>query len=192
METKNNNVNNNINNVTVQVQFEQPKKKITKKKKEPTWYKKWLLGLVGTVVVAVSIPYVTAEINVFFRDAKDKKIIEVLNQYADGLNTNTFDAYKYFSPRVERFYQMLNTDPKEINSYVNGLYKKQYKKATMYFDESTMVSEKIANEEYKVSVIMYSTCFDVMKQKQFDDFRTRIELVFDKNFRMKFFRQFYD
>lgn len=188
----NNNVNNNVNNVTVQVQFEQPKKKVVKKKKEPTFYKKWIFGIIGSIIVAVSIPYVKAGISSYLRDAKDKKIIAVLNTYAEGLNKNEFDAYKYFSPRVSRFYKMLNTNPQKINEYVHGLYLKQYKNNTMYFDESTMSAEKTESGEYKVSVIMYSTGFDVIKQKQFDDLRTRIELTFDNNFRIKFFRQFYD
>lgn len=186
------NINNNVNKVTVEVKIEQTKKKVVKKKHEPSWYIKWALGIVGIIIATVSTPYVSARVGTFFRDAKDKKIIEVLANYAEGLNKNKFDAYKYFAPKVERFYQMKNATPKQINAYVNGLYQKQYQNTNMYFDESTLSSEKLTNGEYKVEVIMYASYFETAKQKKFEDFRTRIELILDNNFKIKFLRQYYD
>lgn len=188
----NNNINNNTNNITVEVKIDQPKKRIVKKKKEPNWYKKWIIGTVTTVLLAISIPYVKAKVDTLFRDAKDKKIITVLNEFATELNGSKFDAYKYFSPRVERFYTMIKTNPKAINNYVNGLYREQYKNSSAYFDESTLSTEIKENGDYEASIIMYGTYFEVAKGVQVDDQRTRIKLILDKNFKIKFFRQFFD
>lgn len=192
MESKNSNINHNINNVKVEVKIEHPNETGTKKKHEPSWYVKWALGIIAVIIASVSTPYVSAKVGTYFRDAKDKKIIHVLAEYAEQLNKNKFDAYRYFAPKVERFYQMKQTTPKEINAYVNGLYQKQYKNTNMYFDDSTMACEKLASGDYKVSVIMYATYYETAKQKQFEDYRSRIELLLDNDFKIKFFRQYID
>lgn len=120
------------------------------------------------------------------------KIALTLEEYSNGVNSNTFDAYKYFSPRVDRFFQMFDTSPQKINDYVNGLFYKQFKNAVMRFDNSTLSIEKMETGEYKAMVIMYSDYFDTKKKKQFSNYRTRVELRFDDNIRIKYFRQFYD
>jgi hypothetical protein len=191
MENNNpNNINNNVNNINIEVKLEQPSKSANNK--NPNWYKKIIITSIATIIISVGTYYGKSSVRYFFREAKDKKIIHVLTEYADGLNENKFDAYSYFPSKVDRFFQMCNTTPKEINTYVNGLYKKQFINVTMYFDESTLTVKQLANGDYNASVMMYSTYFETETQKQHTDFKTRIELKFDTDFKIKYFRQFYN
>jgi len=149
-----------------------------------------ITGVLTTILVAWLTGHIgTKELS---KEEIAKKISLTLDEYSAGVNTHSFDAYKYFSPRVERFYQMFDTSPKKINDYVNGMFYKQFKNAIMYFDSSTLSVEKTETGEYKALVIMYSDYFDVQKKKQFFNYRTRTELRFDDDFRIKYFRQFYD
>lgn len=126
------------------------------------------------------------------KDEVKGKICTTLKAYSEGVNKKKFDAYKYFTPKIERFYTMIETSPKKINDYVNGDYNKEFQNSTMYFDESTLSVEEMVNGEFKALVIMYSTYYNAKKKKQYTNFRTKTELRFDNDFRIKYFRQFFD
>jgi hypothetical protein len=150
------------------------------------------------VVVAVISTIIIAKLNGCFapssisKEERNKKVFSTLYNYSEDLNNNTFDAYKYFTPRVERFFQMLDTSPKKINDYVNGLFRKQFKNARSHFDENTLCVKEIDGNEYEAEVIMYSTYYNVHKKKQYANYRTKLLVRFDNNFRIKYFRQYFD
>lgn len=106
-------------------------------------------------------------------------------------NKQKFDAYKYFTPNVERFFMMKSTSPKKINKYVNGSYHQEFQNSSTHFDEATL-SYSENDGEFKATIISYSTYFKVKEMKQYNDFRTRVELKFDKDYRINFLREFYD
>lgn len=139
-----------------------------------------------------SIKEVHASGTNYNKEDRNKRIVATLEAYTNDLNNNKFDAYKYFSSEVELFFTMTNTRPKEINKYVNGLFREQFKDAISRFDKTTMMVKEIDNSELDVTIIMYSTYYNVKKKKQYIDFRTRTELKFDADFRIKYFRQFFD
>jgi hypothetical protein len=123
---------------------------------------------------------------------RDKKIIAALELYTTDLNQKKFDAYKYFAPKIERFFHMFDTSPKKINDYVNGMFYKQFQNASTRFDPNTLIVTTIDNVEYDISVIMYSTYFNAKEKKAYSDLRTRTEIKLDKNFRIKYLKQFFD
>ena len=153
-----------------------------------------IIGVMGTLISA----FIIAKTNGFFesnwpdKEARNEKIIATLEAYSNGINKKTFDAYKYFTPKIERFYQMFNTSPKKINDHVNGLFYKQFQNPKMRFDGTTLSVKEIDNGEFEASVIMYSTYYKVQEKKQYTDYRTRMELRFDNNFHIKYLRQFFD
>lgn len=51
--------NTNTNNITLNVTHEKPKRQYTKKKNEPNWYKRTIVGAIITVIVTLIIYYVT-------------------------------------------------------------------------------------------------------------------------------------
>lgn len=125
------------------------------------------------------------------KEERNKKIFKTLEAYSADLNKKAFDAYKYFTPKVERFFQMFDTSPKKINDYVNGSFYDQFQNASTRFEEGTLIVNEI-DEGFQVIVIAYSTYYDAAKKKQFTNFRTKTELKFDNDFRIKYFRQFFD
>lgn len=166
-------------------------------KKEPL-FKSFIGKVITGVMVTLVSGVIIANYSGFFgneepsKEERNKKIFATLVAYSKDVNEKNFDAYKYFTPKVERFYQMFDTSPKKINDYVNGLFYKQFQNSTMRFDESTLSVRGIDNGEYEASVIMYSTYYKAKEKKQYTDYRSKTELRFDSNFRIKYFRQLYD
>lgn len=156
----------------------------------------------GKVITGVTVTLVSTFLLAYFgglfgnnelsNEERNAKIFATLVEYSTDVNEKKFDAYKYFTPKIERFYQMFDTSPKKINDYVNGLFYKQFKNSTMRFDESTLSVRGIDNGEFEATVIMYATYFNVKEKKQYTDYRTKTELRFDSNFRIKYFRQLFD
>ncbi len=187
------NTNNNINNIHVHVNAEPPKKVPQKKK---SFIKSFSGQIVIGVLVALISTIIIAKTNAIFgseetsKEEQKKKIFTTLIAYSDGINKKKFDAYKYFTPKIERFYQMFNASPKKVNDYVNGLFYQQFQNPTMWFDENTLTVKEINNGEFEASVIMYSTYYKLKEKKQYNDYRTRMELRLDNNFHIKYFRQF--
>lgn len=124
------------------------------------------------------------------KEDRNKRIYATLKNYSDDLNSRHFDAYKYFSPKVDRFFIMHETRPKEINEYVNGLYYKQFQNPTGSFDEKTLTVKELGNNEYEATIIQYGTFYKTAEKKQYTNLRTRTELKFDENFRIKYLRSF--
>jgi hypothetical protein len=148
--------------------------------------------VIGGVLTALIISKVIGDNASLSKDERNDKILATLQAYSTDVNQGTFDAYKYFTPKVERFYQMFDTSPKKINDYVNGLFYKQFQNATMNFDNNTLSVTEKENGEYEALIIMYSTYFNVKEKRQYTNHRTRTELRFDSNFHIKYFRQFFD
>lgn len=159
-----------------------------------------ILSSLAGVIVTFSGAYNTItgnnEVNVagvnYNKDEVKTRIFATLKSYSNDVNNRKFDAYKYFTNKIERFYKMYDTSPKKINEYVNGAFYKEFQNPTMYFDEKTLSVAEKGNGEYEAIVIMYSTYYKVSERKQYNDFRTKTVLGFDNDFRIKYFRQFYD
>jgi hypothetical protein len=118
-----------------------------------------------------------------------KECIKTLHLYCDGLNNDNFEAYTYFSEHVDRFITMKNTTPEDINTYIHGLFKKQYTNYKARIDDHTFQIIAKADNYYEATVIMYGDYYFIPKQEYTKNIRAKTELRFDKNFRIKYFRQ---
>jgi hypothetical protein len=149
------------------------------------------IGVVISVVSGIVLAKVNCKGNHELSTVEVReRVIGKLEEYSKGLNSKTFDAYKYFAPQVDLFYRMKETNPSEINKYVNGLFYKQFLEAQMSFDVNTIAMERMDEHEYIVQAIMYSTYYDVAKKRRFYNQRSRTEVRFNNEFRIKYFRQF--
>src|SRR5688572_2058729 len=100
---------------------------------------KLFLGVAAPVISGFFLFYIFKDKPLSPEEVK-KKIWQTLTAYSEGLNTGSFDAYKYFASDIILFYQMKDTRPKQINYYVNGQFREQFKNAKMWFDEQTIIA----------------------------------------------------
>ena len=118
-------------------------------------------------------------------------IYNTIEKYNNDVDNHTFSASRYFAPNVERFFNMLNTTPDKITDYVNGEYYKEFKGAKSSLDKQSLSVISTGNDEYTADIMMYSTWYKVKEQKQYTNFKTRMEFKFDEKCQIKSVQQFY-
>lgn len=157
--------------------------------------------IIGVVITLLSAAIIGHFSGIFGgASSPDKETIKqeslkTLQAYCNDLNNpdhEQFDAYKYFSPHVDKFITMNNTTPKDINTYIHGKFRKDFVNYSTSMDEGTFLVTAVADEYYEVSVIMYADYFSTIKKKQFTKYRAKTDIRLDKNYRIKYFRLLYD
>ena len=112
-----------------------------------------------------------------------QRIKETLQNYADDINNNTFDATRYFANTVPVFFEDRDRTPRLINNFWQSKFLSLFENYQARFDFSTLEVD-CGDELHCASVILYSDYFNTQKQRQFTNEKSRYDLKFDKEFRI--------
>jgi hypothetical protein len=155
---------------------------------------KIVVGTTTGVIVALLVGFILNKVSASTPDNKDIKsgVIATLKIYEQDINKNKFDAEKYFARDVQYYFQMPATNPSRINKYWIEEVSKVFRDTKIRYDESTINIISATENEYFISIVMYSDYYNLKREKQVYNERSRFELKFNKDFKMTFMRQHFN
>jgi len=84
--------------------------------------------------------------------ARDKRVRELLDSLYTQLNAGAFNAKEYFQPNVERFAQLTNTSPSEINAKVGGILIDAFPGCSFSYEKPSLKAENAVQYAYVETV----------------------------------------
>lgn len=110
-----------------------------------------------------------------------------LNEYYQSLINKNFDAYKYFSPKVEKFFLLENVGPKEVNYNIQNIYYKEFLNPSLTtYEQSWTVLDKY--EDSCILTFIASESWYSNSKKEAINIKSRYILKLDKRFKIYYLR----
>jgi hypothetical protein len=114
----------------------------------------------------------------------EAEVTALIEGYYRDLNAGTLEASQYFAPSIERYISMTGTSPTAINSYIHGLFKKQFQNPVFKYEPGSLAREPDGSFTFAEK----SQYFFVAKKRQVEQrYRVRVRVEQGK---MVFFQQF--
>ncbi len=155
---------------------------------------KIVVGTITGVIVALLVGFILNKVSASAPNTKDIKsgVISTLRMYEQDINKNKFDAEKYFARDVQYYFQMPATNPSRINKYWVEEVLKVFRDTKIRYDESTINIISATENEYFISIVMYSDYYNIKKAKVVTNERSRFELKFNSDFKITFMKQYFN
>lgn len=112
-------------------------------------------------------------------------IEDLLGRYYSDLNSNQFDANRYFEPQVERYITMMNTSTGAMNNYIRTIFPKQFKEYTFSLEPGSLVATQPSQYEY----VERSEYFMVAKKKTLKQ-RVMVRITVSRGGKLTFLEQY--
>jgi hypothetical protein len=112
-------------------------------------------------------------------------VAELLGRYYADLNSNQFDADRYFEPQVERYITMRNTSTGAMNQYIRNIFPKQFKQYTFSLEPGSLVATQPSQYEY----VERSDYFLVAKKKTLKQ-RVMVRITVSSGGKLTFLEQY--
>lgn len=142
------------------------------------------LAIFGIMVAKVDK---IADIGNLFKSDKTAKIKTILTNYANDLNDEKLNTYKYFSSSVETFINLSDTDPTSISNSLRKHYYPHYLFHRVKFNlDDLKVEEK--GDEYIVELTEEDS-FVWYKTNEERNPRFHVTIRFDEDLKIKSFIQ---
>lgn len=129
------------------------------------------------------------------RDSYDEYDQAILDEIEDRLRAfyvdfqeKPFDARKFFAPRVERFYTLTNTTPRDINKNLENYHYSEFLDSRSSFDPASI---RIVNRDdviYEVVYIEQGRSFR-KSRNQHQETKAQVRARFNPDFKMTYLRQ---
>jgi len=117
--------------------------------------------------------------------AAPQSVVGVVEAYYRDLNGGTFDADRYFEPRVERFITMVNTTTLAMNQYIRHSFPKQFKKHHFALEPGSFKQEGPGQYLY-----IEQSRYTLAGQTQPVDKRVNVRIRLSPGGKIVFFQQF--
>jgi hypothetical protein len=112
-------------------------------------------------------------------------VAELLGRYYADLNSNQFDADRYFEPHVERYITMLGTNTGAMNQYIRNVFPKQFKQYNFSLEPGSLVLVQPSQYEF----VERSEYYLVAKKKTLKQ-RVRVRITVSSGGKMTFLEQY--
>lgn len=145
--------------------------------------RKTIITIIGAIATAIVFGIGSWAYGAYKESVVKAGVTKTLEMYASDINSNTFDATRYFASSVPVFFEDKDRTPRLINIFWQDQFLKVFSGYQARFDFSTL-EVTCGEQEHCASILLHSDYFNNKKQKEVIDELSRYDLKFDKKFRI--------